>query len=365
MRRRARTSVNARRAAWGGASSLVVAACALASGCSEASETTAAASEPRPDGAALYARYCALCHGANGEGYAADNANALAHPQFLSTASDELLRRAIARGRPGTAMSAWGAEAGGPLGAAQIDAVVKHVRGWQTTPSIDVAGEQVSGLASRAEVFYDVKCKGCHGDEGQGGEFMSVAHPEFLASAPDGYLRRVIVEGRAGTPMPAFGAQLTPQTIDDLVVLLRGWQQDPSATAAQVPAWPPAGPVLNPTGADAAFDDVERFVGVERVWSALSAQGRRLVIADARAPSDYLLEHVAGAVSVPFYDVASFADRLPADVWVVTYCGCPHAASGAAADALLARGFTKVRVLDEGFYEWRTRGYATRSGPDP
>ena len=30
-----------------------------------------------------------MCHGPNGEGYKADQATALAHPQFLASASDE------------------------------------------------------------------------------------------------------------------------------------------------------------------------------------------------------------------------------------------------------------------------------------
>ena len=43
--------------------------------------------EPQEDpaiaqGAELYGEYCALCHGAEGEGYAADNANALNNQRF-------------------------------------------------------------------------------------------------------------------------------------------------------------------------------------------------------------------------------------------------------------------------------------------
>jgi cytochrome c oxidase cbb3-type subunit 3/ubiquinol-cytochrome c reductase cytochrome c subunit len=330
------------------------------------SEAPPAESQPvAEDGAALYAQYCALCHGDRGQGYAADNANALAHPQFLATATDELLRRAIVRGRPGTPMSAWGKEAGGPLNAAEVEAVLKHLRSWQTTPAEDVGAIQVSGVASRGEVFYEARCQGCHGERGKGGEFMSLTNPEFLASASDGFLKRAIEQGREGTPMPAFGAQLTPQTIDDLVVLLRSWQLPPGEAPGEVPPWKDEQLLLNPQGPDPAFDDTERFVGVDRVWESLTVRKERMVLLDARAPSDYALEHIAGAVSGPFYDVASFADRLPRDTWIVAYCGCPHAASGAAVDALIARGFQKVRVLDEGFYVWRERGYSTRVGVDP
>ena len=36
----------------------------------------------------LYGRMCAVCHGMNGEGYKADNATRLRHPDFLASATD-------------------------------------------------------------------------------------------------------------------------------------------------------------------------------------------------------------------------------------------------------------------------------------
>src|SRR5688572_19990491 len=52
-------------------------------------------SDAKQRGAELYSAMCAVCHGANGEGYKADLAPALAHPEFLATVSDEFLRTAI------------------------------------------------------------------------------------------------------------------------------------------------------------------------------------------------------------------------------------------------------------------------------
>ena len=73
----------------------------------------ACSSEPAPPaaasaeaGAVAYAKTCALCHGAQGEGYVADNATALNNPTFLATAPDDFLRQSVGRGRPGTTMSA-------------------------------------------------------------------------------------------------------------------------------------------------------------------------------------------------------------------------------------------------------------------
>ncbi len=50
---------------------------------------------------------------------------------------------------------------------------------------------------------------------------------------------------------------------------------------------------------------------------------------------------------------------------MVAYCGCPHAESGALMDKLLANGFTKVTILDEGFNVWLERGYPVNLGAAP
>jgi hypothetical protein len=89
---------------------------AVALGCSSSRVgSSASAEEDTVHGGEVYARYCALCHGDRGQGYAADNANALRSPEFLSTVSDEFLRAAILKGRSGTPMSAWGQQYGPPL----------------------------------------------------------------------------------------------------------------------------------------------------------------------------------------------------------------------------------------------------------
>ncbi|HEX3594403.1 MAG TPA: rhodanese-like domain-containing protein, partial [Polyangiaceae bacterium] len=75
--------------------------------------------------------------------------------------------------------------------------------------------------------------------------------------------------------------------------------------------------------------------------------------------------HIKGAVSVPFYDPTPYVDKLPRDAWLVCYCACPHAESGQLAQKLVAKGFTKVTVLDEGLGVWRSKGYPTTTGRDP
>lgn len=340
----------------------------LAGGCAEQHrlqlDESADAGAQRPDGAALYASHCALCHGAEGQGYAADSADALANPAFLAVASDAFLRRAIERGRPGTSMSAWGEAFGGPLDAAELDALVQTVRAFAAVEPSEVDAGVVTGSASRAKAYYQVKCQSCHGVEGRGGMFMSISNPEFLASASDGYLRRAISEGRPGTPMVGFAGQLPDQIIDDLVLLIRSWQVDPSQPAADMdkPVWP-SELVQFPEGDEPGFAE-GRYVSVDALHAALDS-GNRLIVADARAPSDYIVKHIAGAISVPFYDAQLYVDKLPKDVTLVAYCGCPHAASGALADSLSRNGFTQVKVLDEGYFVWVERGYPVHDGPNP
>src|ERR1700712_1199028 len=59
---------------------------------------------PAHHGSELYGRMCAVCHGANGEGYKADQATALNGPDYLAAVSDQQIGAAIALGRKGTTM---------------------------------------------------------------------------------------------------------------------------------------------------------------------------------------------------------------------------------------------------------------------
>ena len=67
--------------------------------------------------------HCALCHGAQLQGYIADNAPSLVSPTFRETATEGFLRTAIERGRPGTAMAGYAQRMGGPLPPDQIESL--------------------------------------------------------------------------------------------------------------------------------------------------------------------------------------------------------------------------------------------------
>lgn len=337
------------------------------SGESDSAETGHA--DPLEHGAALYDQYCAFCHGDTGQGYAADNATALANQEFLRLAGDEFLANSIRYGRPGTTMSAWGEVKAGPLDDADVDALVTLIRSWQTVESAEVDDYEIdpNSSAIRGETYYEVfGCVDCHGPLGRGGEYVSLENPWFLTQVSDGYLRESIARGRPGTPMDAYadgeGNDLSAAQLDDIIALIRSWERE--VDSDPIPPFEPdvSDAVINPDGPDPGFEPIDgRYVAVDLVKAALD-DGAKLILLDARPHADYVDSHIAGAVSIPFFDLDKVIDELPEDVWIINYCGCPHAISGQSFDALDAAGFDKIAVLDEGFYEWVDRGYPVEMG---
>lgn len=313
-------------------------------------------------GASLYERYCDFCHGKDGQGYAADEAPALANDDLLSIATDEYLRDTILKGRPGTTMSAWGLARGGPIGADDAAAIVAFLRSWQKRPPAPPVDRKIDGDAARGTKLYAKSCAKCHGAKGSGGKYNALSNHELLTSASDAFLATTIERGRAGTPMPGFGEALSEKDIDDLVAAIRSFHEPPEVSL-ELPPKPGRleKVVLNPRGKAPPFPDKADFVKVDDVKAALDS-GASMVIIDARAPGDYALMHVAGAISVPFYTVADYAKQIPKDRYILTYCACPHAASVKARDALRGLGYPRVAVLDEGINVWRDRGYPVRGG---
>lgn len=339
-------------------------------GLSAALALGACSSDPAPPAAAsaeagklAYAKTCALCHGAEGQGYVADNATALNNPTFLATATDDFLRVSVGRGRPGTTMSAWDRSHGGPYDNAALQGIAAFIRTWQTAPSVPMSGAAIAGDPGRALPIYAASCASCHGATGVEGPNVHLGNAELLAIASDGFLRYAILQGRPGTPMQAYEGQLGAQDVDDLVALLRSWARP--VVTGDVPIPGSMGPViLNANGPEPDFVLGNRYTPADTIKHEL-ARGAAFGFLDARAPSDYVAAHIAGANDVPFYEASQYLFALPKDKWLVCYCGCPHAESGQLADTLLANGFTKVTILDEGFFVWRDRGYPVRSGAVP
>lgn len=317
------------------------------------------------EGHALYLRYCALCHGKRAEGYAADHANALGNADFLAITTDEQLRRAITDGRPGTPMSAWGVASHGPLQPKQVDQIVSYLRSLARRPFLKIDPKPNTGDAARGAVAFHASCEFCHGVRAGGSiRATSLSHPNFQQNVSDGYLRHVIVHGRRGTQMGAFGT-LSPQTIEDLIAFVRSTASTPGLPLPDNYEPPPGLDqlVINPQGVPPKFTLREgRFVPAADVAKALE-QKRKMIILDARPTSDWNRAHVVGALPFPFYDANELAKMVPKDgTFIVAYCACPHAASGHVVDELRQRGFKNTAVLDEGITFWTQKGYPTAQG---
>ena len=325
------------------------------------------------DGRQLYARFCALCHGPEGKGYAADNAPSLVSSTFLASASDGFLQAGIARGRPGTAMAGYGRIVGGPLTPLQIDAIIGHLRQGAPAP-VPLPAKRSVGDVVRGKAIYSAECAKCHGTPSQRATAVHLANPILLATASDVFLRQAIEQGRPETPMIPFKGKLDAAQMDDVVSYVRSMAVPPALpaappTLAAVDAGSPharrrAEPVvINPKGKQAQFELKDgRLVSLDALKQALDKK-RRLVIVDARAPSDWLNLRITGAISTPYYDLSSL-DDIPNDgTWVIAYCACPHHASGVVVDELRKRGYQHTAVLDEGIFAWQKKGYPVVAAP--
>jgi cytochrome c oxidase cbb3-type subunit III len=354
-------------------------------------------------GKPLYLALCAQCHGADAKGYAADHAPSLVNPTFLESASDDFLRRSILIGRPGTSMAGYGAALGGPLDDAAVDSLVRFLRGLgperparadhkPLAPSTRPPGDAAIGAA-----VYAKNCVGCHGDASTRGEAVSLTNPQLLMMASDTFLRHAIVQGRPGTKMEAFAGRLSDAEIDGVIGYLRALGARNPQTAALLPeptgkepmvihpsgkrpsftlrstTCPPGSPQAPPAASSAASSPASpaastsplldatppckpdpRFVSVEQVGKAMAAK-QRMVIIDARPPSEWRRVHIAGAVSIPYHDLKRL-DEVPRDgTWIIAYCACPHHLSGIVVDELRKRGYSNAVVLDEGINEWHRR----------
>jgi cytochrome c oxidase cbb3-type subunit 3/ubiquinol-cytochrome c reductase cytochrome c subunit len=332
---------------------------ALPAGC--ARERKVSVASPAERGQSLYGSFCATCHGVAGNGYVADNAPSLRNPTFLASATDEFLRAAILRGRPGTAMGAYARSTGGPIDTDEANAVIAFLR--QGGPPVESLQPVRSGDATRGQAVYEKNCQRCHGTRTQRVSAIHLANSVLLETASDAFLRRAIEAGRPPTSMVPWKDALTPEQIDDVVAYVRSL-----ATPAPLPPLPPAAPrqgpiVINPKGRAPDFvlrDD--RYVSIDQVKAALDKR-RRLIIVDARTPGEWSTLHITGSISTPHYDPKAL-DDIPNDgTWVLAYCACPHHVSGEVVDALRKRGYKHTAVIDEGVYAWQQKGYPVVAAP--
>jgi mono/diheme cytochrome c family protein len=141
--------------------------------------------------------------------------------------------RAPARVVPGSQMPVLGLEE------RQIDLLVHYMLSLRRTdapeawwPKDRVRAERLGEreFARDGATLYGSFCAACHGPNGEGMRypgmpaFPAVANPDFLALAPDEFLRATVERGRPGRRMPAWGEStggLLSGEIDAVVAHLR------------------------------------------------------------------------------------------------------------------------------------------------
>ena len=333
-------------------------------------QAPALSEEAAKKAASSYQRYCALCHGPSREGHVNDHAPSLRSRSLLES-DFRTLAEAIAYGRQGTPMGGYMDEVGGPMTRAEIGQMIRWLR---KTAAVEPQGntpdrsfERVAGDARKGAAVYAQHCAACHGPKGEGGTGTALGNAAMLALTPDHFLRHAIVNGRQGTPMPAFGATLSPSDIDNVTAFLRSRSTGWTANRQELRKPPPlSGYVMNPKGKPPAFGELKdgRYVSAAVLARELKARPR-MVLLDTRVTSMWQMAHIEGAVPVPYYASREQAvASLPRDgTWIVAYCECPRAAADSVVKWLREEGgFKNTAVLYEGIQGWVSLGHPVVAG---
>ena len=313
----------------------------------------------------IYAKYCALCHGKNREGYAADFAPSLRSRSLMATtqlprSSHNYLSHTIAYGRGGTAMAPYGKDQGGPLDWDDIELLIQWLQESSGVKKpIEMSTKPITGNVAIGKVLYVKHCAACHGIKGEGVRAPALANPMLLATASDAFLHYTISVGRDSTPMPSFKDSLSKVEINALTAYLRsrasGWNAPERVTVTEPLS---KNYVLNPHHEAPKFtlrDD--RYISAEQLLKALK-DSSRIIMLDARSEAAWHQTHIPGAISVPYYkEPDKFIKDIPNDsTWIVVYCACPHAASTQIVNTLKRFGYKDTAILDEGILVWEKRG---------
>ncbi|HEY7471746.1 MAG TPA: c-type cytochrome [Gemmatimonadota bacterium] len=198
-----------------------------------------ALSAQEPAGKATYDKWCAGCHGVDGEGDGPGATRMMPRPrdfttgryQIRSTASgtlptDEDLIGVILDGMPGTAMPGWRDH----FGEGEVGNLISYLKTFSPffesqPPAEPVAiasapGADEAALAEGREFYKKIECNKCHGEAGRGDGPSAPTleddddHPIRAADLTENWLfngggsvdeiHERLVTGLNGTPMPSF-----------------------------------------------------------------------------------------------------------------------------------------------------------------
>lgn len=105
------------------------------------------------------------------------------------------------------------------------------------------------------------------------------------------------------------------------------------------------------------FKDRLQFQSVSAEELLALMQKREVVVLDVRPTLEYKQGYIKGAISVPLEKLENYLAKIPESKTIVAYCRGPYGVMSFDAVKLIsAKGYRGVR-LDEGFPEWRLRGF--------
>jgi len=198
-------------------------------------DTRSFISGEKAKGREIFDTYCTSCHQEDGKGKIGF-APSINNLDFLSIADDELIKKFVLEGRPGTTMIPF---KNIPDIAKDINHLVAFIRSWEKDfelfkPVIVDEKWKCNGEASNGQVLFKTYCTSCHGDKGigyaAGGSGTGIGNPNFLKLVSDDYIKRTLVHGRTGTAMQSFDgakgiAHLIDSEMNDIIAYLRTLEQ--------------------------------------------------------------------------------------------------------------------------------------------
>lgn len=164
----------------------------------------------------LYSENCSGCHGANGQGALTVG---IGTPVYLAIADDATIRHLVEEGRPGTAMPAFAQKAGGLLTDAQVEILVRGIRGWAkpetfgpNKPPAYTASQP--GDPTRGQGVFKTFCFSCHDPNSRGARVITDS--SYLNLVSDQHLRTVIITGMPHLGMPDWRSHSKPLSDADV-----------------------------------------------------------------------------------------------------------------------------------------------------
>lgn len=110
---------------------------------------------------------------------------------------------------------------------------------------------------------------------------------------------------------------------------------------------------------DAYRNQRHEFEGITMAELKSRLDKDEVILLDVRPEAEYQTTHIAGAISLPWDQVAQRQQELPTGKMIVAYCRGPYCVYADEALAVLAPAGWPVARLEEGVLEWQAAGFPT------